>query len=144
VGNFYNPRKPETGLALYYKGNDKELDYPDHRMVWDVERIKQAKAAIEGRPQRSSSEPRRVVKKSSEMLNYYYHNASDMEDFFRTAFSDKSTPDGILIRLYKDTTMDFPAYICKSTSGGDMHRWAISNKEAFDYAMDKALALMGL
>jgi hypothetical protein len=40
--------------------------------------------------------------------------------------------------------MDFPAYICKSTSGGDMHNWKISNKEAFDDAMDKAFALMGL
>jgi hypothetical protein len=71
-----------------------------------------------------------------------------MEDFFRTALplnrGTSDTPDGILIRIYKDTTIDFPTYICKSISGGDLHSWAISNKEAFDNAMDKALALMGL
>lgn len=135
----------ETGLALYYKGNDKELDYPDHRMVWDAERIKRAKAAIEGRPQRSSLEPRRVVKKSSGVLSYYYYNSSEKEDFFRTAYPlNGKAPDGVLVRIYKDTTIDYPAYICKSTVGGSMNSWNISNKKAFDDAIDKALALIEL
>lgn len=136
----------ETGHAAYYKGDDKELDYPSHRMVWDEERINRAKAAIAGRPQRSSSEPRRVVKKSSEVLNYYYYNSSDREDYFRTAHPlNSSSPDGVLVRIHKDNTNeDYPAYICKCTSGSGMHDWKISNKGAFEKALEETLAFIGI